>query len=237
MPLNASPRPGQRPSQPRTGIASFERYRRTYRLQVEVLEDRLPLGDTLLGLAVVACGGLDATSAEMPYALAAGMDNAGWRDGLFGSGTAMALRLPLPRNLSSAAAGKMHLDVQAATTPSTETADNVAFLIPVDAGQTAISRLADGTAPWLPTLTGSFGITAGEAGRPWLSSGAISALVTVSGDAGSHALSLFPAAPPLSFDAVSGQLVIQTAAGEYTVREMVAADGFLDVVLDGQDHS
>ncbi|HLJ93286.1 MAG TPA: hypothetical protein VKU02_08860 [Gemmataceae bacterium] len=45
------------------------------------------------------------------------------------------------------------------------------------------------------------------------------------------------AASPLSFDGSSGQLAIRTVGGEHTVREALTADGFVDVTLDGQEHS
>ena len=42
---------------------------------------------------------------------------------------------------------------------------------------------------------------------------------------------------PLAFDAASGQLAIREDGGVHTVSEALTADGFVDVMLDGQDHS
>ena len=44
-------------------------------------------------------------------------------------------------------------------------------------------------------------------------------------------------AAPLAFDAASGQLAIREDGGVHTVSEALTADGFVDVMLDGQDHS
>src|SRR5207245_1957715 len=41
----------------------------------------------------------------------------------------------------------------------------------------------------------------------------------------------------ISFDPSTGQLAIRPDPGDHTVREALAADGFLEVTLDGQRHS
>ena len=41
----------------------------------------------------------------------------------------------------------------------------------------------------------------------------------------------------MSFDVSTGQLAIRADGGDHTVREALAADGFVDVTLDGQHHS
>jgi hypothetical protein len=41
----------------------------------------------------------------------------------------------------------------------------------------------------------------------------------------------------LSFDLSTGQLAIRADAGDHSVREAVAADGFVQVTLDGGQHS
>src|SRR5262249_48844762 len=60
-------------------------------------------------------------------------------------------------------------------------------------------------------------------------------------DSAGHSTDLFASgavsSSPLSFDGTTGQLVIQAPAGQHTVRETVAADGFVNVTLDGHMHS
>src|SRR5437879_7201862 len=72
-------------SQVLTGTAQAARLARRFRPRVETLEDRVQLGDTLLGLSVVALGGLGTAFWGTPLALAANGPEHEGQDPLFSS--------------------------------------------------------------------------------------------------------------------------------------------------------
>ncbi len=79
-------RPGQGPSD----SADTGQCLRTFRPRLELLEERVQLGDTILGLSAVALWGLDFSSLDVPLALDSSGDHVRWDGGLFSSPDAVA---------------------------------------------------------------------------------------------------------------------------------------------------
>ncbi len=227
-------RPGQRLSRALAGTPDTARRARTFRPRVEELEDRVQLGDTLLGLSVV---GLWAPSFTSWNAHAHG-----WDDGFFARLDAADL---LPGDFRRAEAGDATIDQPAVTPPIAEPAVGTAvpILASADAlgGQLARHQQASPTLALLQELPVYFGGTSRWDGMLWGGSGEPLSPLPFQGvgDGGRSAglLAAAGAASLLSFDGSTGQLVIRADAGEHTVREGLGADGFVEVTLDGQPHS
>src|SRR5438132_3071217 len=75
-----------------TGEGSAETARRpaTFRPRLELLEDRIQLGDTVLGLSAVALWGIDFPSVAAPFVLDSAEHDREWHHGLFSSLDAVA---------------------------------------------------------------------------------------------------------------------------------------------------
>src|SRR5438270_7873251 len=87
-------------------------------------------------------------------------------------------------------------------------------------------------------LTAAFGPTAAGSGNERQDGGMASSVSFAGSDEAARRGPLgFAGESALSFDGVRGQLTIRAGVGQHTVREGVAADGFVDITFDGQPHS
>src|SRR5947209_4060424 len=78
-----SPRSRQHRRPGRVGSRNAVRIVHTFRPRLELLEDRVQPGDTLLGLSAVALWGLGSSSLNGSLALDSGAHDQGWHHGLF----------------------------------------------------------------------------------------------------------------------------------------------------------
>ncbi len=262
------------------GLAPTRRARRnhTLRPRLELLEDRIQLGDTILGLSAVALWGLGANSLDALSALDPGAhgDSFAGASGLCathmhspnkpeaqakgydpGSQHGLVSSLNAAGSLSAEdfrrhEAGSSTIGNCAGAAPIVETGGGLALSMRASAGalagQMAVYRLADPALPLPQAPLVEVGVSGGGFGAPWLGGAVPFSPLTLAaiGESGGHAPNLFAATGAaastmrpvnLSFDGSTGQLAIRTNPGDHTVREALAADGFVDVTFDGHDHS
>jgi hypothetical protein len=217
------------------------------RPRVELLEDRVYPGDTLLGLwALGFWGSRSASQTPASFRQDALIDQQGQHhnSGLYRVDTLSAVLLPpsLPDDADlNTATGyddvifKTAETVLAADAPFV-TVENLDRSV-VREGMTISSSLGSQAQPVPPA-----GTLSGFAASWSDSSAALFALaVAGNGDRAGRSSQLLAAAlpdsTPLAFDQATGQLAIREDSGEHTVREGIAADGFVEVTLDGQLHS
>jgi hypothetical protein len=235
----ANQRPACAPAQ--SPQAAGLRYR--YRPRLELLENRLPLGDTILGLWAVALGGLGSLSHDAPHTINLGAHEKSGQQRRFailetaGSQPAVSLRLYSGIQAAVSPAGT----APAASTPRVQKAvdsfppnglEDEALT-----GRMALHRLTHSTALPAQAAPVSPGVAAAEDGTSAQGGGSNPAVAPASGKATGPPAQLQSAAAALSFNRSTGQLAIRTGAGQHTVREETAPDGFVDVTVDGQDHS
>src|SRR5438105_4306206 len=67
------------------GSAETARRPATFRPRLELLEDRIQLGDTVLGLSAVALWGVDFPSVDTPFVLDSAKHDRDWHHGIFSS--------------------------------------------------------------------------------------------------------------------------------------------------------
>ena len=238
-----SHRPGQRSAFAQSRCPNTARVAPRYRPRLELLEDRVQLGDTLLGLAAVV--GLGSLSLDVPLAIDPGTRERAWQHGLFASLETVNSRpvAILALNSPTHAVGSPARTECTQVSPPTETA--IGSILPNSgaddaalAGQVAVHRLAHSISQPSLAVPVSSGTVSAGGGAPTLGSGAYAPVALAgSGNAVGHSPPLFAAAPALSFNGSTGQLAIRTTAGEHTVREASTPSGFVDVTLDGQDHT
>jgi hypothetical protein len=211
-----------------------------FRPRLEVLEQRLYPGDVLLGVWALTLGGQHLNSFspnELSGALRAG-DGSSRFDA---SGAAADALAPLSFLDDVAAAGQRPASVgdrtaTASTFGSASVFDGPSFAEDSSA-QSTIALPISGAAPALWT-----GIPAGMGGAWSDASASFFALAAAgngerAGGAAGFLAAAHGSSAPLAFDAASGQLAIREDGGEHTVRESITGDGFVDVTLDGLEHS
>src|SRR5216683_1554479 len=238
---------GQRLSPAGEGSAETARRSATFRPRLELLEDRIQLGDTVLGLSVVALWGVDFPSVNAPFLLDSAEHDRAWHHGIFSSLDAVAsLSLADSRNH---VAGSESSSDHTVTASAAETASGSALPMLLEndalAEHMAAYRLAGPALGLSQAIPADVGGTGGV-GTSWLGTGVPNSPLApaASGAPAGRSLDMFAASGAgssglgsVSFDVSTGQLAIRADAGEQTVREAVSADGFVDVTLDGQGHS
>jgi hypothetical protein len=218
-----------------------------------LLEDRIQLGDTLLGLSAASLWAMGSVSLDAKLGLEAGAPGDSWHHGRF-SGQFTEDPVPavvLAADSGSHGAGNTAIAGQGATAPTTARTTELGPLIGMSddglAGQIAIQGLGGSPLPISDTLALNLAAVGGG-GPAWPGSGMAVAPVSAAPTGPSAGSSMSMAATAgmatnnpgpvrLSFQSSTGQLAIQAGGGDHTVREAATADGFVDVTLDGQDHS
>jgi hypothetical protein len=218
--------------------------RRRYRPRLELLEERVQLGDTILGMAAVALGADASFTWDAPFAGEPGASTLAWQHGLFAR--TETVRSPSTVSLSvdspgGAANGLVRAE-RVIIAPPTQIVGGFSLPSSLDnetlAGQLALHRLTHAAAlPSRAVLVNSGIAAAGGGASP--SGGGLTpaAAPAASSNAAGHPALALSAATALSFHPSTGQLAIQTGTGEHTVREAPTPDGFIDVTIDGQAHS
>ena len=216
------------------------------RLRLERLEDRLYPGDTLLGLCAL---GLWGTCLASDAVSSAAENGAGWHrglgsslDGVVSYTTFGVLEDGVGEGERGGTAGDDTLG--GATFATTGAADNPAFAEDDLARQAIFQGIGVASVPGAQGQpVDLMGMLAGP-GMLWpgvQQEAFFAAALAGNGEHAGGSLGVLAAAHgssvPLAFDAASGQLGIREDAGVHTVGEAVSSGGFVDVTLDGQDHS
>jgi hypothetical protein len=204
------------------------------------LEQRLYPGDVLLGVWALTLGGQHLNSFS-PNELAGALRAGDGSSSFDASGAAADALSPLSFLDEVPAAGQRPASVgdrtaTASTFRSAGVFDGPLFAEATSAQSTIalpISRAAPALWTAIPAGMGGawsdasasfFALAA--AGNGELAGGPAGFLAAAHGSSG-----------PLAFDASSGQLAIREEGGAHTVRESITTDGFVNVMLDGQEHS
>jgi hypothetical protein len=205
-----------------------------FRPRLEWLEDRVQPGDTVLGLSTVALWSLGSSSFEV--------QELGWRASLFSSWNAAdSPSVVSLRDFYATAVVRCQARAEpllaASLAGAAQGSDFMSAGALVPFGQVAVHRLADTALVPSQALPMDMGLSGCGVGL-WLGgvSSASSVLSSV-GDVAGLTPPLLAAAPALSFDVSTGQLAIRPDSGAHTVREAPTTDGFVDIRIDGQDHS
>src|SRR5207245_1887228 len=152
------------------GSAETARRPATFRPRLELLEDRIQLGDTILGLSAVALWGLRFTSLDGPVMLDPGAHDHRWADGLYSSLDTEASQLLEDPGRSQAVTPTVGDSCRIG--PIAEMTDAIALsnLASTDA---LLEHSATYRLPWLPlqASAATLGPAGGEVGAPWLGSG------------------------------------------------------------------
>jgi hypothetical protein len=211
-----------------------------FRPRLEVLEQRLYPGDALLGVWALTLWE-QTLGASLPVALPGALHARNWGPGLDATGAAADALAPLffLEDTPAAPEQPARLRDRAATASNFGSADGfdrAFFAEDALARSVATSPIsaaapvpgaempADTGAAWSEASASVFALAA--MGTVERARGSFGLLAAARGSSGS-----------LAFDAARGQLAIRTAEGEHTAREAISSDGFVDVTLDGQDHS
>src|SRR5216683_4844987 len=240
-----APQRGARPErgQPRASVRSF-------RPRLEILESRVYPGDTILGLWALALWAPSFASPDGATGSYRAQSEREWQRGLLSplDVAASFSAFALLQDSAGALDGGGSAGDRVATLGTTSRADSPLFIDDILAGRVAGHRLGIPALPGSQALSVNFIGTPAGPGAPWSGvsaaffAAAFAGTLTRSASSASDA-SLAGGASPLStrsnlsFDTASGQLAIRANAGEHTVREALAADGFVDVTFDGQHHS
>ena len=211
-----------------------------FRPRLEVLEDRLYPGDAVLGVWALTLAGQN-HAASPANVLASTLQARDWGPGLDATRLAADSVSSLSVLDDSPNAGER----QGSVTDDAASASTFGSAGVFDGPLFAEASLAPSAAA-LPMSAAApvqgTGMPA-EMGGAWSDASASFFALAVAGNgeraggsAGLLAASRGSSAP-LAFDASSGQLAIREDAGVHTASEAVTTDGFVDVTLDGQDHS
>jgi hypothetical protein len=216
-----------------------------FRPRLEILEDRLYPGDTVLGFLALAVWGRGLASAAPPFDAQSANLARDWGPGLSSTvGAADPLSaIFLPEDSPSKGQCELTVGGSAATdrSPVSASVSDSPFLADDPLARQVAGHREGAQAFPMPERSpeGFFGTAAGL-GAPW--SGVSESFFASAGRGdGGRSPGLLAASrggsAPLSFDSSTGQLAIREDVGEHTVRESLATDGFVDVTLDGQGHS
>src|SRR5216683_462372 len=218
---------------------------RFFRPRLENLEDRLYPGDTVLGILALAAWGRGLASAASAFDAQSANLAGDWHAGL-SSAVGAADSLSAIFLLEDAPAkGERHpTEGDSANTDrssvSTSVLDRPLFADDTLAWQVAAHRERAWAFPMSERAPGNIVGSPVALGPSW--TGVSESFFAFAGTGyGGRSPGLLAASragsAPLSFDSSTGQLAIRPDVGEHTVRESLAADGYVDVTVDGQGHS
>jgi hypothetical protein len=214
---------------------------RSFRPRLEWLEDRIQLGDTILGLWTVA--GLSFSPGDRVLIRDAGGYDELRQVGLVSHWQALDLLadMALREEAGHPTSGEEHFHAAA-----------LEQMAPFDISSSLSDREPPGqlAMSWPPSTMHpvDLGLTGGAVGAPWQGSGEVFAATLLATNGESPASVRAPLAgagsapsalPPvqLSFDGSTGQLGIRADAGPHAISEGVTPDGFVNLTIDGQSHS
>jgi hypothetical protein len=210
---------------------------RFFRPRLDVLEDRIYPGDTILGLCAAVLLGQSRGSLEPG---AHRVERASERNGSHSSvlGATDSLSAIFAREPFQ---DTDELEAGAVLVWGRESISELArpaFSDDAPAWQGAVQHTKASALPILQAASSDVSAMPGYDGGRWSDISASLIAFGFAGNAAQYSPQLFAASHrgSISFDPATGQLAIQSDPGDHTVRETVA-DGFLEVTLDGQLHS
>jgi hypothetical protein len=211
-----------------------------FRPRLEMLEQRLSPGDVLLGVWALTLGGHN-LAASPPSALAGVLSSANGGPGLERSSAGADALAALSVLDDAALRGEQQASVAERVALAGSFGSTDVSAGPVFAEATVAQNGAALPTPGSMPRQG-VGMPAVLAGAWSDASASFFALAAVvngerAADSAGLSASAHRNAAPLAFDAASGQLAIQEEGGVHTVSEALTAAGFVDVTLDGQEHS